>query len=128
MRDPRPSLERHRSIMKPQKKFLCILSTVYCLRPSTRAKQIYRTIKIASNAHFRSSPPTFSATIRKRGVICQLMQHLYLDYQQALSLRPYPPSPKHAPVAPPNDPARFPQLCYTPTILMPFGILAITES
>ena len=40
---------------------------------------------IASNARFASSPPTASASVRTRGVICQETPHLSLHQPHALS-------------------------------------------
>src|SRR5262245_36079283 len=45
---------------------------------------------IASNARLASSPPTASASVSTRGVICQEMPHLSLHQPQALSWPPLP--------------------------------------
>ena len=43
---------------------------------------------IASNARFASAPPTASASVSTRGVICQEMPHLSLHQPQALACPP----------------------------------------
>src|SRR5262249_15832759 len=45
---------------------------------------------IASNARFASSPPTASASVSTRGVICQEMPHLSLHQPHWLSWPPLP--------------------------------------
>jgi len=45
---------------------------------------------IASNARLATSPPWAIASVRTRGVICQLSPHLSLHQPQALSAPPLP--------------------------------------
>jgi hypothetical protein len=54
------------------------------------ATSIFFILIIASNARFASLPPTASASVSTRGVICQEMPHLSLHQPHWLSCPPFP--------------------------------------